>query len=113
MYKWCDKFNLKGFLDSNWDGTLYSRKSKSGYCVKLHKSTGKIRCTSMLQNCVSTCTAELNALVEAGKEAVHLPNNLKETNIDVERTLQVSVDKQASTALGKNCRNHSKQSTLR
>ena len=36
--------------------------------------------------------AKLNA-VGAGEKVVHLPNNLKETNIDVERTSQVFVDK--------------------
>ena len=65
---------------------------------------------SKLPKCVSTSTAEaeLNAVVEASKEAVHLANLLKEMIIDDVQTLQVFVDNQACIAFSKNSMNHGK-----
>ena len=77
---------------------------------KLDNSSGEFSWASELQKCVSTCTAEaeLNAVVEASKEAVHLANFLKEMNIDVEQPLQVFVDNQACISLSKNSMNDGK-----
>ena len=110
IYRKCDKLDLKGFSDSDWAGNLGSRKSTSVYYFKLDNSSGAISWASKLQKCVSTFTAEaeLNAVVEASKEAVHLANLLKEMNIDVEQPLQVFVDNQACIALSKNSMNHGK-----
>ena len=96
-YRKCNKIDLKGFLDSDWDGNLDSRKSTSGYCFKLDSSSEAISWARRLKKCVSTSTAEaeLNAVVEASEEVVHSANLLKEMKIDIEQPLQVFVDNQA------------------
>ena len=48
------------------------------------------------------CIAELNAVVEASKEAVPLANLLREVGVDLEQSVNVFVDKQACIALCKN-----------
>ena len=65
------------FSDSDRAGNLDSRKSVSGYCFKPDESSGAISWATKLQKCVTTSTAEaeLNAVVEASKEAVHLERN--------------------------------------
>ena len=110
IYRKCDKLDLNGFSDSDWAGNLDSRKSTSGYCFKLDNISGEISWASKLQKCVSNSTAEteLNAVVEASREAVHLANLLNEMNIDVEQSLQVFLGNQASIVLSKNSMNHGK-----
>ena len=73
IYGKCNKLDLKDFSDSDWAGKLDSRKSTSDYCFKLDNSSGALSWASKLQNCVSISTAkgELNAVVDASKEAVH------------------------------------------
>ena len=65
---------------------------------------------SKLQKCVSTSTAEaeLNAVVEASKEAVHSVNLLRELDLEIQQRVNVFVDNQACIALGKNSMNHGK-----
>ena len=48
---------------------------------------------SKLQKCVSTSTAEaeLNAVVEANKEAVHLVNLLRESDLEIQQPVTVFV----------------------
>ena len=95
-------------MDFDWACNFDRGKSTSGYCFKHDNSSGAISWASKLQKCASTSTAgaDLNAVVEANKEAVHLSNLLKKMNIDVEQTLQLIVDNQACVALCKNSMNH-------
>ena len=110
IYRKCDKLDLEGFSDSDWAGNLDSRKIKSDYCFKLDNSSGAIRWASKPQKCVSTPTAEaeLNAVVGANNEALHLANLLKEMSIDVEQPLPSFVDNQGCIAHCKNSLNHGK-----
>ena len=80
VFRKSEKLELTGFSDSDWAGNIDNRKSTSGFCFKLNNSSGAISWASKLQKCVSTSTAEaeLNAVVEASKEAVHLVNLLRE-----------------------------------
>ena len=63
-----------------------------------------------LQKCVSTSTAEaeLNTVVEASKEAVHLVNLLRELDLEIQQSVNVFVDNQACIALNNNSMNHGK-----
>ena len=74
---------MTGFSDSDWAGNIDNRKSRSGYCFKLNNSSVAINWASTLQKCVSTSTAEaeLNAVVEASKEALHLEKLLPELDL--------------------------------
>ena len=79
----CEKLELTGFSDTDWAGNIDNRKSTSGFCFKLNNSSGAISWASQLQSCVSTSTAELNAVVEASKEAIHLANLLREFDLEI------------------------------
>ena len=101
---------LTGFSDSDWAGNKDNRKSTSGFCFKLNNSSGAISWASKLQKCVSisTAEAELNALVEASKEAVHSVNQLRELDLEVQQPVKIFVDNQACIALSKNSMIHEK-----
>ena len=105
-----EKLELTGFSDSDWAGSIDNRKSTSGFCFKLNNSSGAISWASKLQKCVSTATAEaeFNAVVEASKEAVHLVNQLRESDLEIQQPVTVFVDNQACIALSKNLMNHGK-----
>ena len=105
-----EKLELTGFSDSDWAGNIDIRKSTSGFCFKLNNSSSAISWASKLQKCVSTSTAEaeLNAVVEASKEAVHLVNLLRELDLEIQQPVNVFVDNQACIALSKNSMNHGK-----
>ena len=110
IFRKSEKLELTGFSDSDWAGNIDNRKSTSGFCFKLNNSSGAISWASKLQKCVSTSTAEaeLNAVVEASKEAVHLVNLLRELDLEIQQPVNVFVDNQACIALSKNSMNHGK-----
>ena len=101
---------MTGFSDSDWAGNIDNRRSISGFCFKLNNSSGAISWASKLQKCVSTSTAEaeLNAVVEASKEAVHLVNLLRELDLEIQQPVNIFVDNQACIALSKNSMTHGK-----
>ena len=76
FFRKSEELELRGFSDSDWASIIDNRKSTSGFCFKLNNSSGAISWANKLQKCVSTSTAEfeLNAVVEASKEAKHLEN---------------------------------------
>ena len=83
VFRKSENLELTGFSDSDWAGNIDNRKSASGFCFKLNNSSGAISWASNLQKCVSTSTAEaeLNTVVEASNEAVHLVNLLRELDL--------------------------------
>ena len=107
LFRKNEKLELTGFSDSDWAGNTDIRKSTSGFCFKLNNSSGAISWASKLQKCVSTSTAEdeLNAVVEANEEAVHLVNLLRELDVEIQQPVNVFVDNQACIALSKNSMN--------
>ena len=56
----------------------------------------------------SRAKAELNALVETNKEAVHLVNLLRELDLEIQQPVNICVDNQACIALSKHSMNHGK-----
>ena len=110
VFRKSKKLELTGFSDSDWAGNIDNRKSTNGFCFKLINSSGAISWASKLQMCVSTSTAEaeLNAVVEASKEPVHLVNQLRELDLEIQQPVNVFVDNQACIALSKNSMNHGK-----
>ena len=110
VFRKSEKLELTGFSASDWAVNIDNRKSTSGFCFKLNNSSGAISWACKLQKCVSTSTAEaeLNAVVEASKEAVHLVNLLLELDLDIQQPVNVFVDNQACIPLSKNSMNHGK-----
>ena len=98
VFRKSEKLELTGFSDSDWAGNIDNRKSTSGFCFKLNNSSGAISWASKLQKCVSTSTAEaeLNAVVEASKEAVHLVNLLRELDLEIQRPVNFCLCRQPS-----------------
>ena len=97
-------------MDSDGAGNIDNRRSTISYCFKLNKSSRAISGASNLQKCVSTsrAEAELNAVVEASKETIHLANLLRGLDIEIRQPVNVFVDNQACIALSKNSINHGK-----
>ena len=94
IFRKIGKLELTGFSDSDWAGDVENRRSTSGYCFKLNKTSGAISWASKLQKCAftSTAEAELNAVVEASKETVHLANFLGELDLEIQQPGNVFVD---------------------
>ena len=103
-----EKLELTGFSYSDWARNIDNRISC--YCFKLNKSSCAISWDNELEKCVSTSTAEaeLNAVVEASKEAVHLANLLRELGVEIQQPVNGFVDNQACIALSRNSMNHRK-----
>ena len=76
IFRKSGKLELTGFSESDWAGNIDNRRNTSGGCFKLNISSGAISWASKLQKCLSTSRdeAELNAVVETSREAVHLAN---------------------------------------
>ena len=89
---------------------LTSRPGIANAANLLSSFVSVISWASKLQTCVSTSTAEaeLNAVVEASKGAVHLVNLLRELDLEIQQPFNVFVDNQACIALCKNSMNHGK-----
>ena len=100
VFRKSEKLELTRFSDSDLAGNIENRKSTSGFCFKLNKRSGAISWARKLQKCVSTSTAEaeLNAVVEASNESVHLVNLLRELDLKIQQPLNVFVDNQTCTA---------------
>ena len=87
IFRKSEKLELRGLPDPNWAGNIDNRKSTSGHCFKLNKSSGAISWAGKLQKYVSTSTAEaeLNPVVEASREAVQLANLLREISFEIQQ----------------------------
>lgn len=72
------KFNLEGFVDSDWGSDVSDRKSYTGYVFKC--SGGAISWKSCKQKTValSSTEAEYMAIIDACKEAIYLRNLINE-----------------------------------
>ena len=105
-----DKLTLECYSDADWAGNLDHRKSTSGYCFKLSSSSAVVSWSSKVQRCVATSTAEteMNSLVEATKEAIHLRDLLQDLSVEVQKPIGIFVDKQACIALSKQSTHYGK-----
>ena len=56
LYSSTDNFNLIGYIDSDWAGSVDDRKSKSGYVF--HLGSGAVSWASKKQSIVALSTAE-------------------------------------------------------
>ena len=93
-----EKLELTGFSDWDWAGNI---DSTSGYCFKLSNNSCAISWSRNMQNWISNSTAEveLNALVEASKEAKHSVKLLREMNLETQQPVNAFRDNQAFIAL--------------
>jgi len=101
-YEANQKFNLQGYVDSDWAGSAADRKSTSGCCFSM--GSGVISWFSRKQSCValSTAEAEYVAACSASCEAVWLRKLLSELfDLPLEAT-GVFCDNQSCVKLSEN-----------
>ena len=103
-----DKLSPLGYADSDFQSSLESRKSTSGYVFTL--GGGAVSWRSVKQKCVadSTMEAEYVAATEAAKEAVWLKNFLLELGVvpTAESPITLYCDNLAAIAQTKEPRSH-------
>jgi hypothetical protein len=101
---------LKGFTDADF-GSCYTRKSRTGYIFFTENCTLSWSSKKQQVIALSTCEAEYYALVEGGKEAIHLKKLLWEFKnqkpFDSEDTSDISTvtlfcDNQSTIFISKN-----------
>ena len=100
--------DLLNFSDTDLAGNIDNSRSTSGFCFKLSESSGEISwgCKAQRTVAISTAEAEINSVVEASKEAIHLSGILEDLGISCIVPLQIFVDNQACIALSKHSMHH-------
>ncbi len=88
-----------GYADADWGGDTETRRSTSGVLFTL--GGGPIHWGARTQKCVATSTAEaeLNAIMETIKEAVHLNGLTRELFPHVNSTIQLFCDNQSTVII--------------
>ena len=102
-YEANQKFNLQGYVDSDWASSAADRKSTSRCCFSMGSSV--ISWFSRKQSCValSTAEAEYVAACSASCEAVWLRKILSELfDLPLEAT-RIFCDNQSCVKLSENC----------
>ena len=92
---------IKAFSDADFAGDKSSRRSTSGYIIKI--GSAPISWSSKLQHCVSTSTAESEyySLCECSKQCVWLKNIMNELNQNIQ-SINIYVDNKATIQISKN-----------
>jgi hypothetical protein len=92
---------LTGYVDSDFAGCQDSRRSTTGFIIKL--AGGAIEWSSRRQHHVtlSSCEAEQAAACDAAKEIVHLRALLKDIGFEQREPTVLYTDSQSSIALNK------------
>ena len=97
---------ILAYSDSDWAGCLSTRKSRSGGVILINGSWIITICKLQSSISLSSCEAELIALVEVIKEIMWLQNFLDELNVQYNRPTVIHVDNKSAIALAKNPVNH-------
>jgi hypothetical protein len=94
------------FSDSDWGSDVDTRRSVSGYIVKI--SNGPVSWLSRSQKtaALSSCEAEFLALNDAVKETLWLRHVLDELHVEYVSPITIKIDNQAAINLSKNAVNH-------
>ncbi|MCO5551867.1 hypothetical protein L7F22_005373 [Adiantum nelumboides] len=101
------ELSIKGYVDSDYAGSVDSRKSTTGWIYTFAGSA--ISWRSVLQDCtsISTTKPEYVALSEACKEAIWLARLVKDLGLE-QCLLVLHCDNQSAIALAKNLVFHSR-----
>ncbi|KAG6521479.1 hypothetical protein ZIOFF_018600 [Zingiber officinale] len=101
-YRRSNKFELYGFSDSDWVGSVNGMKSTSGYCFSVGSAC--FSWCSKKQKIVtqSTAEAEFVAATSVVNQAIWLRKLLNDMGHIMEKETKVSVDNQATLAISKN-----------
>ena len=102
---------IDGFVNSNYEGCIDSRKSIYGYVFTMFGTTISWKETLQKVVSLSTTEAEYIALTEVVKEALWLEGFAKELKLQG-RVITVKCDSQSAIHLSKNSTYHERTSTL-
>jgi histone deacetylase 1/2 len=105
-YIWTGTVLLVGYSDSDWAGCRNTRKSRSGSVILLNGSWIIGICKLQSSISLSSCEAELIALVEVIKEMMWLHNFLDELCVEYNQPTTIFVDNKSAIALAKDPVNH-------
>eukprot|EP00253_Pinus_taeda_P010257 PITA_10257 len=107
-YYSCEKFNLVGFSDSDWGGSLDDRKSTSGNCFSF--GSGLITWSSKKQSIValSSTKAEYVAVSSACTQALWLRKILEKIGEKQVQPTVIYCDNVSAIKLAKNLVHHSR-----
>jgi hypothetical protein len=97
---------LLAFSDSDWAGCLNTRRSRSGGVITMNGSWIIGICKLQASISLSSCEAELIALVEVIKELMWLHNFLDELSVQYNKPTTIYVDNKSAIALAKDPVNH-------
>lgn len=103
-----DKFTLHGFSDADWAGSTTDRKSVGGHCFYLNDSLISHMSKKQRTVALSTAESEINAAMQATKEAMWLRNILHELGFNQNQATTIYCDNQAAIALSHNPEYHAR-----
>ena len=109
IFRKSDKpFEIIGFSDSDWAGSIEDRKSITGYSFKITEDGPFISWRAQKQQTValSSCEAEYMALCSAVQEGKYLMSFLNEILDQNQTQFSLFCDNQGANALAKNPVNH-------
>ena len=97
------KFELVGFLDSDWGGSIDDMRSTPGYCFTFGSSFFFSWC-SKKQEIVAQSTTELEFIVAttAVNQTIWLRNILNNLNMEQKESMKILIDNQVAIAISHN-----------
>lgn len=107
-YAISDQFQLVGYSDSDWAGSVDDMKSTTGFCFSL--GSGVINWCSKKQEIIaqSTAEAEFIAATAAANQAIWLRKILQDLCLKQQESTQIFVDNQAAISISSNPTFHGK-----
>ena len=95
---------LQVYADADWAADITTRRSTTGYCVKLSSQSGLIAWKTRKQQTValSTCEAEYMSLAAAMKECLYLEQFLRDLDKSTYNQTTVYEDNQGTIAVARN-----------
>ena len=101
---------VTAYCDADWAGDIDSRKSTTGYIIKLNECVVSWVCKKQTSVALSTAEAEYMAISAAVQEVKWFTQLLSELDYaQVETPVIVFTDNQAALQIGENDVNHSRE----
>ena len=106
FYSKSDKFELTGFVDSDWCGDIDDRKSTTGFAFYMGGTTFTWSSKKQPIVTMSTCEAEYVAAAHCVCHAIWLRNLLHDMKVPQHEPTEIRVDNKSAIELAKNPGDH-------
>ena len=103
---------LSGYIDSNWEGDHFDRRSTAGYIFQLGLGSISWSSKKFKTLSLSSCEAEYRVAKEAVKESIWLWHVLTELDLAPKSSTVLKCDNQGAIQLAYNLVYHSKTTHL-